>query len=576
MNHASETTPESDPQSTGTRGAAGGSVADSSSGAVGDVDERSFVLRAGPFGGDRDVVMDMRHHRQRRRFGQRDLSDVAYRVYATVLLTLFLLSQVGGVVGDDPLSSTTSARLVRLGPAWIGLLAAATVLAGARSGCRGGPVAIEAADAHHLLGAPRHRWVVMHRPAARMLLQAVAGGALAGALSGDIAAERFDGSPIMWAAGGAWVGAVAATASVGIGLVAAGRRWSARRVTPVGVAVIAWSALDIVTERRTSPFTLLGRAAFWGDRFSAWPLVWCVPVAAVATMGLGWLGGVSVEDARRRTALVGQLRFAVAQRDLRTVMLLRRQLASDLPRVRPWFTPPRWLADRAPIVARDLVSTARWPLPRVVRVLALAVAAGLCLRGVWSGTTPLLVPAGGALYIAALDVVEPLAQEVDHPFLLWSLPLPRGDVLLRHIVGPALVMTVLGVVAVATAYLAGFQTAVGVGGLMLIGPAALAAVAGAALSVVSEPVMSAENEGFIPPELAGPRVLIKAVWPVAVATIGVAPVALAARARAGGDEPLAALLTTTGISLAVTALVLGWIWKRDAIIESMAPAGEAR
>ncbi len=541
-----------------------------------DIDERRFVLRAGAFGPDRDAVMAMRHRRQSRRFGQRDLSDVVYRVYATVLLTLFALSQIGGVVGDEPLSDSTSARLVRLGPAWIGLAASVVVLAGARSGCRGGPVAIEASDAQHLLGAPLHRWVVMHRPAARLLVQALAAGALVGALAGDIAAERFAGSPVMWAVGGAFVGASATTVSVGVGLVVAGRRWPSRLVTPVGLAVIGWSVLDIVTEGETSPFTVLGRAAFWGDRFWAWALLWCVPVAVAAVMGLGWLGGGSVEDARRRTALVGQLRFAVAQRDLRTVMLLRRQLASDLPRVRPWVSPPRWLADRAPILARDLVSTARWPLPRIARVIALAVAAGLCLRGVWSGTTPLVVAGGGALYIAALDVVEPLAQEVDHPLLLWSIPMPRGDVLMRHIVGPTLVMTGLGIVAGVAALLAGFQAAVGLGAVVLVVPAALAAVAGAALSVASEPVLSTENEGFIPPELAGPRVLIKAVWPVAVATAGVAPVAMAARARAGGDDAFASLLTTTGLSLALTALVLGWIWKRDAIIDSMATAGEAR
>src|SRR4051794_41361499 len=38
---------------------------------------------------------------------------------------------------------------------------------------------------------------------------------------------------------------------------------------------------------------------------------------------------------RSRTELVGQLRFAVTLQDLRTVLVLRRQLAQERPRARP-------------------------------------------------------------------------------------------------------------------------------------------------------------------------------------------------------------------------------------------------
>ena len=79
----------------------------------------------------------------------------------------------------------------------------------------------------------------------------------------------------------------------------------------------------------------------------------------------------------------------------------------------------------------------RWPVPRLVRLLALAGIAGMSLRGVWNGTTPLLVPAGLALWVAALDAIEPLAQETDHPGLRDGYPLAEGELMVRHLAVPA-------------------------------------------------------------------------------------------------------------------------------------------
>jgi hypothetical protein len=78
----------------------------------------------------------------------------------------------------------------------------------------------------------------------------------------------------------------------------------------------------------TGPLTLLGRLAVWPDHVDLWPLVLA---AATVMLGVGLrrLDGVSLEALQRRSSLVGQLRFAVTVRDLRTVMLLRRQLSQE-------------------------------------------------------------------------------------------------------------------------------------------------------------------------------------------------------------------------------------------------------
>ena len=47
------------------------------------------------------------------------------------------------------------------------------------------------------------------------------------------------------------------------------------------------------------------------------------------------------------------------------------------------------------------------------RLVLLGGVAGVALHFVWTGTTPAVLLAGGALLIAGLDAVEALAQEVD-------------------------------------------------------------------------------------------------------------------------------------------------------------------
>ncbi|MCZ7628767.1 MAG: hypothetical protein M5U19_06770 [Microthrixaceae bacterium] len=62
---------------------------------------------------------------------------------------------------------------------------------------------------------------------------------------------------------------------------------------------------------------------------------------------------------------MGQLRFAVTQQDLRSVVLLRRQLASEVPRNRRWFPVAAAVGRRLPVFARDLESVGHWPTIRI-------------------------------------------------------------------------------------------------------------------------------------------------------------------------------------------------------------------
>src|SRR5690606_13030928 len=117
-----------------------------------------------------------------------------------------------------------------------------------------------------------------------------------------------------------------------------------------------------------------------------------------------------------------------------------------------------------------------------------------------AGTTPLVIVAGVAAFVAALDAIEPLAQDLDRPTRLMSYPRPRGWVLLRHLAAPTLVMLGVGAVALITAFAVDPDPQVVRLGAIELLPGALAAVAGAAVSVVSEPILDPANEALIPPE----------------------------------------------------------------------------
>ena len=514
----------------------------------------------------------LRSTRRSRRLGDVVWGDLAYRVYTTALASLVLVIFASGFVGDQELSPSSVAVVTADGPAWVGLFVASLMVLGLRSGLRSGPIALEGADVHHLLLAPVDRSAALRRPVAGMVGYGAAGAALLGALVGALCAQRLPGSSSSWLMSGALFGLTCATLTLGTGLVTASRRVRRPILDVVLAALWLWSLLDVLDVAPEAPLSFVGSMLLW-------PLE-MTPVAAAGTvlgivlvvLGAAVVGGLSIEAARRRTQLVGQLRFAVTQQDLRSVMLLRRQLAAERPRNRPRIRRlPRFIG-RFPVFAHDLQSLLRWPTVRIVRVLVLCIGAALALRGVWDGTTPLVLLAGIAGYVAALDAIEPLAQEIDHPTMLRSYPVAQGMILVRHLVAPVLALFASGAVALAVAWAIGPSTEVLTVGAITLVSATVASVAGAAVSVVSEAVLDQSGEAMMPPEVAGPRVVIRTLWPPLIAVIGTLPVLAAQRVmRDGGSvEPVAAAVA--GASLALSAIVFTWVRYREGLHESMGQA----
>ncbi|HEY2477670.1 MAG TPA: DUF6297 family protein [Solirubrobacterales bacterium] len=512
--------------------------------------------------GDPVAAMKAMRAARRRRYGRRrDVMEVLYRVYLGALAALFALGFLAGALHEVPADPSSVDGIRAHAPAIIGLAVAALVLAGLRSGARGGPLAIEAAEVRYTLLAPVSRRVALRPAALAQLRVATISGALFGAIVGNFVFRRFPGTAVEWIGALAAFGALVPIAVLGAALFASGRRLRPRVAGPIGLVLVAWSSLDLALGWNSSPATLLGDLATLPLQHgaSAWlaALGAALALALLAT-GLAGIGGLGLEAARRRAELVAEMRFSASVQDLRTVVLLRRQLASEHPRRKPWLRLGGGRASASPIWRRDWQSFLRWPAVRVARVVAIAVAAGAIAVAGFSQTPVLFALPGPLLFIAALDLIEPLAQESDHPTLRLLLPRPSASLLGAHLVAPAVGAGIVLAIATVIAALVGGDPglALGVGATSIV-PGALVLVCAAAVSATNDPY----EFMLMPPELT------QAInfAPIGAASLGIfLPLFAAWKAEGGDGARIGAALGTAVIPLLLGLAGIGVLnWRAN-------------
>ncbi|MGH9247315.1 MAG: hypothetical protein ACRD29_23995 [Acidimicrobiales bacterium] len=520
-------------------------------------------MTAADVAADVAAVREFRRAVRRRRLANVHWVDALYRVYVTALFGIVAVLLVSDRVGDDPVRGAALDTVRERGPAWTGLIVAVAVAVGLRSGSRGGPLALERADIRHVLLAPVDRASALRAPAIRQVRFALFVGTVVGAVGGDLASARLPREEAAWVAAGAAFGLTTAALGYGAAFAASGLRLPRWAATALALVLVGLAVADTAEVIAYSPTRLVGDVALWPIGFDPAELL-AVPLAAgLLLFGFARLGTLSLEAAERRSTLVGQLRFAATLQDVRTVIILRRQLALELPRVRPWVRLRARGFDRFPVWSRGWRGVLRWPLSRLVRLGLAAAVAALAMRGVWDGTTPLIVVAGLALYIAGLEAVEPLAQEIDHPSRRDAVPHRSGEIHLRHVPVVVAVLVPVGVLAAAIAVAFGPSAgAVGLAGVVLV-PAVLGAAASGIVSTVKGAPDPFENQMLLPPEAAGPRLAFRTVLPPALAVGGLLPVLFARFAADGGDPAAAAAATPAMFVVVVFSWVCAWVRVRD-------------
>jgi hypothetical protein len=487
-------------------------------------------------------LRELRRRRQRNRLADLEWFEAAYRVYLVALFGGGGVLWVSSIVGDGPVGAATESDIARHGPAVLGLLVVIALLVGARSGAQGGPLAVEEADVTHVLLSPISRRAALARPAWQRIRSVAVLSA--------------------WAGSGALFGLTIALAWVGAALAAHAARLPLFAATAGGVVLLAWQTASAMADV-PGPADRAGSLAMWGWRQHPLDL-FALPLVALLTIaGFAGVGRTRVEALARRASLVAQLRFAVTTQDLRTVILLRRQLNQEQVRRRPWARPPRFA--RGAIAQRGWQGVLRFPATRLARIAALGAGVGVTQAMVVRGTTSALAICAALCFLIGLEVTEPLAQEVDHPTRTDALPVERGDLFLRHLAVPA--MALVPVAAVTAGASAMLLDGVLIGAMALLAlPTLLAGACGGVVSTVRDAhdPMSTAKEAFMPPEVAGVVTTTRLLLPLVISGLGAAPALLIRSATtASGASPIAAAVRAAGGALLVAGATALWVHRRD-------------
>ena len=521
-----------------------------------------------------EAVRRLRTARRANRVAAIEWFELAYRAYLSGLIGIIAVLSLAGAIGDSRLPDASIHSARQHGPAAIGVVAALAIALGLRSGSRGGPLALEPAEVRHVLLAPVRRRQALLTLATRQLRYAIFIGSVVGAICGLLASRRLGGTRPAWVASGAAAGIVVALSFVGAALIGSGLRLRRLVVNIIGAAILIGALADLGGYVGWWPTRVVGDLGMWPAKAAPVALVTVIVAIGVVVIGLSLLDRLELEAAERRTELAGQLRFAVTMRDLRTAIVVHRMLAQDRPRPRPLFSMP----GRRTVWKRSWRGLARLPNARLARMFALAAGSGLAVLGIYRGTTPLAIVAGLAMYVVGLDLLEPMAQEIDQVDRAAASPHDRGRILVRHVAPPAIVVVIIAAVswgALAVAGAHGDELFVGAIGVVSIGWSGLA---GAAMSLVSgapdplglDGVMGA-NE-LLMPEVAGMRMVGRAVGPLVVAMLGAFPTIIARRVAVAGSKatdgvnsghPIAASATAAAAVVVLLSGVVGWVRFRD-------------
>ncbi len=509
-----------------------------------------------------EAVRALREVRRRKRMADLEWFEVLYRAYVVAFLAGYAVLWLSALVRDERASDTQVADLRDAAPAVIGGLWALVVLAGLRSGSRGGPLAIEDADLRHLLLAPVDRRGAMLRPMFQRLRSLGFGGMVVGMIAGQAAGRRLPSSIYRWAASCGLAGCCLGLTFGAMAVIAHAARLPESWSTAVGAVLLGAQSLAVAGVTTVGPLDSLGHLALSPLHAGLLGLAAPVAVAVAVAVAFRLAGRVSLERLARRSALVAQLRFAATMQDLRTVMLLRRQLSLEAVRFRPWFAVPHvggifW--------RRGWLSVARFPARRLIRMAVLAGTGALAVAAAWQGTTVAVVVGGFAAFMLGLEAIEPLAQHLDHPDLGDMQPMTTGAIQIRLLPVTGVLLLVIGAAAGAAGGLVG-----GLGGNRLLVAVMLgvaAAIAGGIAAVVNAVTGAPDPSGgraasVMPPEVAGMAALYRMTFAPGLSVLGSLPV-LAVR---GHPDDTAAQLALAGRCLVgvgvAAAFTVGWIHAR--------------
>jgi hypothetical protein len=184
---------------------------------------------------------------------------------------------------------------------------------------------------------------------------------------------------------------------------------------------------------------------------------------------------------------------------------------------------------------------------------------------VMRGTTPALIGTAFMLFVLGLEAMEPLSQEIDQPDRTDSLPIERGELLVRHLLAPAVALVPFAVVAAVSAVVVlGTSRAIAPAAILAL-PTVLAGAAGGVVSIVRDAPDPTKNtqQTFVPPEMAGISSAMRVGLPILVSAVAASTILLVRYAERSGTSTTGAALRGAVAASLLVFLVSYWVSRRD-------------
>lgn len=506
------------------------------------------------------ALADLSKARRRHFVEKIDIINAIYKAYIVGAALLIAGSFLVGLVQSAPLGSSAQKALVNDGPLYIGLLFALAIFLGLRSGSRGGPLALQGADVRMILlsGVPRSKFL---RSKALSQVRSIAlPTLLIGGLIGGVAHRALEAGTLPLVVEGALIAFFLSLVLFGSGYLASGLRLNKWLASLVGVIILLVPAYGIWKNSLIFPGAWLGEVFFNQSKVSNSLLAAAIAVV-IFVFGLFFVDRLSLEMLERRARLVGTLRFAATTRDIRTVILLRRQLSGERPRSGRTFLSSLDIGNgmTAVVAKRAIASIERWPVERYIRFLVLAVVAGVSTRMMWSGSFLPLGVAIVALFVAATDLLEPLSQMADRPEAVSGIGVKVSKVESRLLLVPFIGMIVFVLLGtLATSAFSGFGVSLHIGLISAI-PIAAASTTGAAVAILKK--QGSATASVLMPEVVALTSVIVEIIPFVIVACGFVPLVDSYNLHSYNTG----LIDVTAISAASFSLLIplgAWTWIR--------------
>lgn len=513
---------------------------------------------------ERAVLRDLSSARRSHFAASHDLLNVIVKGYFSAIAVLLVLDVAATASKFFVFTSAQVAAFSSFAPRIGAVVLVAALAGGLAAGSRGAPLSLFAAELRLLFLSPMNRERLLRGKAVRAVIRYAIAGAFLGAAIGfgarTLSPAHPADPPLGFGALGAMAGlAYGAGSTISLSL-ALGRRVA----YGIGFLLAAFEAAAYLSGLHIDPFYLSGQTLRYGTGGTTLAFTALGAWAVLGALGIMRTGSADIEKIERHSEMVSRLRFGLATRDIRAVILASRALSEDGYRPRRAFA-FLWRLLPSPRMApvlRSLANFTHWSIRRYVRLLALVLVSSWLATLAWEKGALAYLAAIPLAFAAGLELVDALSSVVDRPVNFVNIPVDDGWLVSRLLVLPVIVGVVLFEAAsMATSlFVKGVPLAVVASVALSMG---VSVVFGAAITAVRSGAPSV-GVGLLTPEAQSFGIFLELI-PLVAASVWLLPSLNSHHAVSLGRPPETDALSGAFFSLVVPVGTWAWLRARNVI-----------